>query len=628
MKKHLLALLAPFVLFASVFAQTPWPDNEALESYMDGLIQTYMEENNIAGATVGIVNDGNTVLLKGYGYANVDTGREVDPNNTLFRIGSISKMFVWTAVMQLAEQGRIDLEADVNTYLNDFKIPDTYAKPITLRHLMTHTPGFEDYVIGLFANDTTRLKPLGEILAKEMPARVRPPGVESSYSNHGTGIAAYIVEQISEMEFEDYVEQNILEPLQMRQTTFRQPLPQQLKDSMSKGYTFEEGVFKEKDFEYVPLGPVGAASSTSSDMINFMMAHLQLGSFDGAEILESTTAREMQAPAFSHTESVNPMRMGFIDISQNGVEIIGHGGDTFWFHSSMALFPDHNLGLFLSFNSAKGGGVTSEVLRDFVDHYFPEENPTTETLSVPDEYLQRFAGDYRPNRYPHNRLTYVMALMSSESVEVSGEGTLRTMEDGKANFWLPVDSLTFRNTKDSRTIAFSKNESGEISRMYIGGLPIIAFEKVPLISSQKLHISLFGAALLCFIVTLIYWPLAYLVRRKYNADYMAEYPLSSGIKAIAWLNALIIVGFFIGLAMILSGNGEAIVFGISDSVKALLFLPLISVLLTLMLLFNTFNIWRRGESGIWSRLWYTLITVLSATLLWQFWFWNFLGFNY
>lgn len=628
MKKYLLSLLAPFMLIVSVSAQTPWQDSAALESYMDGLIQTYMEENNIAGATVGVVKDGDRVLLKGYGYADVDSELEVDPNSTLFRIGSISKMFVWTAVMQLAEQGRVDLEADVNTYLNDFRVPDTYAKPVTLRNLMTHTAGFEDYVIGLFANDSTRLKPLSEILASEMPARVRPPGIESSYSNHGTGIAAYIVEQISGMEFEDYVEQNILEPLQMQQTTFRQPLPPQLKNNMSKGYAFENGTFKQKDFEYVPLGPVGAASSTSSDMISFMKAHLQLGSFEGDEILESTTARQMQAPAFSHAESVNPMRLGFIDMSQNGVEIIGHGGDTFWFHSNMALFPNHDLGLFLSFNSANGGGVKSEVLRDFVDHYFPEENLAAESLSVPDGYLQRFAGSYRPNRYPHNRLTYVMALMSSQSVEVSGDETLRTMEDGKANFWFPVDSLTFRNTKDSRTIAFSENERGEINRMYMGTLPIIAFEKIPLISSQKLHFSLFGATLFCFIVTLIYWPLAYLVRRKYNADYMAEYPLSSGIKAIAWLNALIITGFFIGLAIVISGNGEAIVFGMSESVKALLFLPLVSVLLTLMLLFNTFNIWRRGQSGIWSRLWYTLLTVLSVALLWQFWFWNFLGFNY
>ena len=628
MIKHLLALMAPILLFAPVSAQTPWQSSQALESYMDGLIQTYMEENNIAGATVSLVKDGDAILLKGYGYADVENRLEVDPDSTLYRIGSISKMFVWTAIMQLAEQGKLDLETDVNSYLDNFKIPDTFAKPITLKHLMTHSAGFEDYVIGLFAKDSTRLKPLGEILAEEMPARVRPPGVESAYSNHGTGIAAYIVEQVSGMEFEDYVEQRIFEPLQMQHSTFRQPLPQNLKEHMSKGYSFEEGVFKEKDFEFVPLAPVGAASSTATDMINFMITHLQLGQFEEASIMDTETARQMQKPAFRHDEAVNPMRWGFIDMSQNNIEIIGHGGDTFWFHSNMALFPEQNIGLFLSFNSANGGGVKSEVLRDFVDHYFPEENLSSDTLSVPDEYLQRFAGDYRPNRYPHDRLTYVMALLNSNSVGVTDEGTLRTMEDGKANFWLPTDSLTFSNTKDSRSLVFDENKEGEIHRMYSSGLPIIAFEKIPFITSQKLHFSLFGGAGLCFLLTLIYWPSAYLIRRKYQPDYMAEYPLSTGIKSAAWLNALIMIAFFTGLALVVSGSGEAIVFGISQSLKMLLVLPLISVLLTLILLFNTFTIWRRGESGIWSRLWYTLITIFSATLLWQFWFWNLLGFNY
>lgn len=628
MKKSLLTLIAPFVLFISVFAQNPWQDSQALESYMDGLIQTYMKENNIAGATLGIVKDGDAILLKGYGYADIEAQVEVDPQETLFRIGSISKMFVWTAIMQLAEEGKLDLETDINNYLSDFNIPDTFAKPITIKHLMTHTAGFEDYVIGLFAKDTSRLKPLGEILANELPKRVQEPGVESSYSNHGTGIAAYIVEQVTGLSFNEYVEQNILGPLKMERTTFRQPLPENLISSMSEGYRFSEGEFREEEFEYVPLAPVGAASSTASDMINFIKAHLQSGQFGNIEILQNTTARRMQAPAFQHADGVNPMRLGFMDMSQNNIEIIGHSGDTFWFHSNMALFPDHNMGLFFSFNSANGGGVKSEVLRDFVDHYFPEETLQADTLEVSNKYLQRFAGEYRPNRYPHERLTYVMALLSSNSVVLTNEGTLRTMEDGKANFWFPVDSLTFSNTRDSRSIVFDENKKGEINRLYMSGLPIIAFEKVPFISSQNLHFPLLGGAILCFLLTLIYWPVAYLVRRKYKPDYIAEYPLSKGIKSAAWLNAIIMVAFFVGLFFTIGSNGEAIVFGISQTIKLLLLLPLISLVLTLILFFNTFTIWRREESGIWSRLWYSLITIFSTTLIWQLWFWNLLGLNY
>ncbi|MGK7369091.1 MAG: serine hydrolase domain-containing protein, partial [Candidatus Halalkalibacterium sp. M3_1C_030] len=608
MKRHLLALIAPLVLFASVSAQTPWKDNDALESYMDGLVETYMEENNIAGATVGIVKDGNTVLLKGYGQADVDSKTAVDPERTLFRIGSISKMFVWTAVMQLAEEGKLDLEADINRYLADFKVPDTFAQPITMKNLMTHTAGFEDYVIGLFAKNTSSLKPLGEILANELPKRVRKPGVESSYSNHGTGMAAYIVEQISGLSFNEYVEQYILGPLQMQRTTFRQPLPENLRDSMSEGYSFSEGEFRKESFEYVPLAPVGAASSTAADMINFMKAHLQSGQFGDNEILQNVTARRMQAPAFSHAEAVNPMRLGFIDMSQNNIEIIGHGGDTFWFHSNMALFPQHDLGLFISFNSAAGGGIKSEVLRDFVDHYFPEENLQADTLELSNEYLQQFKGDYRPNRYPHERLTYLMALFNTNTVSLTDKGMIRTMENEKANFWFPVDSLVFRNTKNSRTLAFSKDEAGKISRMYMKELPIIAFEKVPLISGKYLHFTLFGATAISFILTMGYWPVAYLSRRKYKPDYMAEYPISKWKKGAAWVNGFFMLAFLLGMAFVVSkGNGEAIVFGIADSIKGLLILPFITIMLTLLMTFFSFRLWRHGESGVWSRLWYTFI---------------------
>ena len=629
MKRHLLALIAPLVLITSVSAQSPWNDNEALESYIDGLVQTYMEENNIAGATIGIVKDGNTVLLKGYGHSDVDSRTAVDPERTLFRIGSISKLFVWTAVMQLAEEGELDLETDINRYLNDFKIPDTYATPITLKHLMTHTAGFEEYVIGLFAKDRSSLRPLGDILADELPKRVREPGTESSYSNHGTGMAAYIVEQVSGMSFDEFVEQYILGPLEMKRTTFRQPLPENLRNSLSKGYRFSEGDFREEPFEYVPLAPIGAASSTASDMINFMKAHLQSGQFSNTEILQSMTARRMQAPAFRHADAVNPMRLGFIDMSQNNVEIIGHGGDTFWFHSNLALFPQHDLGLFISFNSAAGGSVKSEVLRDFVDHYFPEENLPGNTLELSNEYLQQLTGDYRPNRYPHERLTYLMALISTNAVTLSENGMLRTMEDGKANHWFPVDSLVFRNTKDSRTLAFSRDETGKISRMYMKELPIIAFEKVPFISGKYLHFSLFGVTAISFFLTMGYWPLAFFTRRKYKPDYMAEYPISKWKKGTAWTNGFFILAFLIGLAFVVSnGNGEAIVFGIADSIRGLLILPLITILLTLLMVFFTFGMWRQGESGIWSRLWYSLLTLLAVSFLWQLWFWNLLGFNY
>lgn len=256
MRRLLLAILAPFLLISTLSAQSPWPDSTALESYMDGLVNTYMVENNIAGASVGIIKDGKTVLLKGYGSADLEQKKKVKPDSTLFRIGSISKMFVWTAVMQLVEEDKLELDVDINQYLTEIEIPDTYEKPITIKHLMTHTAGFEEYFIGLFAKDSSRLRPLGEILSEEMPARIRRPGTFSSYSNHGTGIAAFIVEEVSGMSFEDYVEERIFKPLNMTKSTFRQPLPDKFASEISKGYAFEGGEYKEKDLNMCPWDPL------------------------------------------------------------------------------------------------------------------------------------------------------------------------------------------------------------------------------------------------------------------------------------------------------------------------------------------------------------------------------------
>ncbi|MFW6101741.1 MAG: serine hydrolase domain-containing protein, partial [Bacteroidota bacterium] len=367
------------------FSQPSLTDSAGLAGFMDGMIQAHLDSRHIAGATVAVVQDTNVIFSKGYGYADIKRNRKVDPNQTLFRIGSISKLFVWTAVMQLHEQGKVELDVDVNQYLDDIKVPDTYTEPVTLKNLMTHTAGFEDYILGLFARDTSALRPLDEILQQQMPARVRPPGRFASYSNHGTGIAACVVETVSGQSWNEYVEEHILDTLNMKHTSFRQPVPQSLPGPLSKGYKFRDGELQEQYFEYIPLAPVGAASSTASDMAKFMITHLQKGSSKGNTILDSSFAKMMQSPAFRPADNVNSIAHGFMNLSQNKTRIIGHGGDTFWFHSLMVLLPEHNVGLFISFNSENGDHAKNLVLEEFMDHFYPEKLSGTDFYMPPEE---------------------------------------------------------------------------------------------------------------------------------------------------------------------------------------------------------------------------------------------------
>jgi CubicO group peptidase (beta-lactamase class C family) len=207
-------------------------DRVELEAFLDGLMTANLADKHIAGATVAVVRDGVLFFAKGYGYADVEHHAPVDPARTLFRVGSATKLFTWTAIMQLVEQGKVDLDGDVNEYL-DFKIPSTYPQAITLKHVMTHTTGFEDDVRDLFTTDAAKIVPLRRWLEAHIPERVRPPGTYSSHSNYATALAGYVVERVSGMPWEDYVEQHILGPLQMTHATVRQPLRERFRRDMS-----------------------------------------------------------------------------------------------------------------------------------------------------------------------------------------------------------------------------------------------------------------------------------------------------------------------------------------------------------------------------------------------------------
>ncbi len=276
-------------------------------------------------------------LTKGYGYADLARSIPVRPDATLFRVGSITKLFTWTAVMQLAEEGKLDLDADVNTYL-DFEIPDTYPQPITLKHMMSHTTGFEEIGFGLFPSRLDLIQPLGKRLIGRMPARVRPPGQVSAYSNYAVELAGYIVERVSGLPYQEYVEKNLFPPLNMAHSTARQPLPAALASDMSVGYNYGRGAFHPNDFQLLPQSE-GAISSTASDLARFMIAHLQNGEYLGARILRPETAQQMHSTLFRMDERVNGLAYGFMERIVNGQRVIGHSGDTLIFVSDLWLLP-------------------------------------------------------------------------------------------------------------------------------------------------------------------------------------------------------------------------------------------------------------------------------------------------
>ncbi|MFL1432930.1 MULTISPECIES: serine hydrolase domain-containing protein, partial [unclassified Nocardiopsis] len=340
---------------AAPTAELTGPD---LDAWLDGLIPAALDGAGIPGAAVSVVHDGELLTARGYGYA--DTGADggapvpVDPEDTLFRVGSVSKLFTATAVMQLVEQGRVDLDTDVHEYI-DFTIPTAFDEPITVRHLLTHTPGFEEAVQGLILPDGAE-PDLGEVLKADPPEQIYPPGTVPAYSNYGNALAGYVVEQVSGEPFADYVQENVLEPAGMDASAFAQPLPAELRERLAGGYQATGS--PAAPFETVSGAPAGALTSSATDMARFMLAHL--GDSEGVG-LSPETLELMHSPALDEdslgTLAAGPrMTLGFFDETRNGHRILGHGGDTLYFHSEMQILPEEDTGIFITLN---GSGDTA-----------------------------------------------------------------------------------------------------------------------------------------------------------------------------------------------------------------------------------------------------------------------------
>jgi CubicO group peptidase (beta-lactamase class C family) len=595
-------------------------DPAELEAYLDGVMEVALEANHTAGGVVAVVSGGRVLLAKGYGYADWENRTPVDPETTLFRIGSVSKLFVWTSVMQMVEQELLDLDTDVNEYL-DFEVPATYPEPVTLNHIMAHAAGFEDYVLGLFGDEPEDVLPLGDLLKEQIPARVRPPGDVSSYSNHATGMAAYMVERVSGVEWKEYVDRNILEPLGMEHTTFVQPIPARLADDMSKGYQWRANRFNEEDFEYVPMAPVGAAAATATDMARFMIAHLRFGQYGERRILSEETARFMQTEHFRAEPDVNGFAHGFANMSQGGEHIIGHGGDTRLFHTGLWLFPEHDLGIFMSFNTQSGSGARGHVFDAFMERYFPyDATPPT----PPEDFAgraDRFTGEFRSNRFSHTTLAKLSAL-NEVSVSLTPRGTLRTLDTE----WVEIAPLIFMEEDGPRRLVFREDAEGNITHFFVSTSPYASFERMPMAEQPGTNVALIILAGVCLLVSFLSPFVGWGIRKWYGVSSDDLVRLPGGARLSLW-TAATLFGLGAVLVGVLTGTANLAV-ALPRLLWFALLLLVIAVLPTLATVFFTARAWWKGEGRLTVRIAYTVAAFSLCLFIWQLNTWNLLGWKY
>ena len=644
-QEHVIAPPAPAVAPKASETKTqtpervPGPATHALtktdaEAWLDGFFPYALQRGDVAGAVVVVVKDGAVLLQKGYGYSDVGERKPVDPERTLFRPGSVSKLFTWTAVMQLVEQGKLDLDADINTYL-DFKIPPRQGAPVTLHNLMTHGAGFDEVGGLLLIYDPREPHPLREELKRWMPPRVTAPGSIPAYSNYGADLAGYIVQRVSGEPFEAYIERHIFAPLGMKFATFRQPLPDMLAPWMSKGYPLASG--DPKPFEIDTTQPDGALSASGGDMGRFMIAHLQNGAFGASRILEEATAVRMHTTAWEFLPPLNRMLLGFYENNLNGHRVITHGGDLQWFHSELNLFIDDGVGVFVSLNSLGKDGAAEQIrtgfFREFSDRYFPAPLPEGSVdLETAAAHAHLIAGRYISSRRSHESFLAALNLLGQTRVLATENGSISVPDlkglNGEPKRWREIAPLVWRNIGGPDRIA-AKIEKDRVICIGYDELPFMPFQPVPWWSSAAWLLPLLAVAGAALVGNTLAWPATALVRRHYGVrpDLTRPEARAHRLVRIASLLATLMVIAWVVLIQLLSGDLGWIGPHMNPWISSLR-------LFTLVIVFTTsaialWNLWKmlRSRRKWLAKIWGALLAISFLTLFYVAVVFHLLGYS-
>lgn len=589
------------------------------DAWLDGMIPVGLNAGDIAGAVIVIVKDGQVLTARGYGYADKARGIRVDPDQTLFRPGSVSKLFTWTAVMQLVEQGKIDLDADINTYL-DFRIPPKFGKPITMRHLMTHTPGFEETIKYLILTDPKTKPSLERGVKRWVPTRIYAPGSTPAYSNYGAALAGYIVQRVSGQRFEDYVQAHIFAPIGMTRSTFEQFLPPTFAATMSKGYRVASA--DPMAFERLDLAPAGALTASGMDMGRFMIAHLDRG----AGLLKPETADRMHAVANRPFPDLPGMALGFYYEDRVGVKIFGHGGDTDWFHSDLHLYPDSRVGIFVSFNSLGKEGAAyplrSQLFEQFTDRYFAKGNVAPKTDANARRYAEAVAGTWEMSRGGFTNWVSMTSVIQPITIERNEDDTISVsaLRDfaGNVKKWRSIGPWLWQEVGGDEKLAARVEGGKPVALASAQFAPIIVMHPAPPSRNGAVIVPILAVTTAIVLLTAFAWPIIALVRRRYG--YVAplagrDLQLHRVSRIGAWCLSAVILGWT--TILIALGNDVSILDGRLDVWMRLLQLfTLLGIAGTVAAIARAVSMVRFGKGGWIAKLWSILFAASCVAMCW------------
>jgi CubicO group peptidase (beta-lactamase class C family) len=635
-----------------------------LEAYADGLADAITQSDNMMGFSVSMVRKDRVLLSKGYGLAQLPD-KAVDPERSLFRIGSVSKLFTYIAAHQLREQGKLDLQKPANDYLPDaLKIPaDGMQGVVRVQDLLQHTAGFEDIALGhLFVFHPRPVLTLEDYLAKHRPRRVREPGTAAVYSNYSVALLGAIVARVSGQRYEDYVEQHIFKPLQMTHSTFREPInteglresligdpkskasgtadarqiPKNLRPDISDGTNFSNGVFEANAFEYIgQIAPAGGMSSTASDMAKFAQTLLSDGTLGDAKILSAASLRAMQSNCYTNGKgahaaadastfelNVQPICNGFLTMDfrmpQRTVRGYGHGGATMFFHTAFMTIPELDIAVFVSTNTDEGRKPAAQMANKLLEHLHPEIKHTASTpYAVSKETVAEYAGSYLSERRAFFGLEGFLTSLSFQAVtpdtrEDAPAGALLITGGAGIARYVPIGADVYQNS-DTRTIAKFLRDADKKVYAYTAGEGISLAKKVSTTNSAMLPMGLMIFAGIVAIFSLI--SAVYSNSRGHRVGLRSVRGLSIGNALLT----LIVLGLF-GLTVAALSDPAAVFAYPSAAAKLFMYGLLLLALIAIVRAAFIARVWRSE----WSRIAkagyvFSVLVFLALTLtLWRF----------
>ncbi|MFX3638991.1 MAG: serine hydrolase domain-containing protein [Candidatus Pristimantibacillus sp.] len=597
-----------------------------LEQTIDSVVLNGMETAHIPGTAVVVTIGDEIIFSKGYGYADVERQIPVNPQQTIMRIGSLTKTLTATAVMQLKERGKLALDQDVGTYLTAFKVPSYRNQPITLQHLLTHTAGLDEAIYELAAASESRAMSADQYLRRyfAMQPPIREPGTEFAYSNAGLGLAGVVVEQIAGSTLSDYMSHNLFEPLDMPSATFsvRENDP-----NMAKSYVYHDGNYVQIPYSYLNLPGSGVLSVVPNEWAHFMLAQLNGGLYAGQRITADATIEEMHARQFSEHPDMEGVGYGFFrDRLPNGMLILWHLGNVDGFSAKMQLIPAQKLGIFVISNATASGTQLTDLVTDAITGLLPAAQTQPAAEIAASVNLEQYVRNYTLGLSPRHGWGKWFKWLGGRNFEVRSAGDILEITgvfpDGsgmeQTRGYLPLNSGLFKNRENGEYIRLHQQE-GKWKMTFTHGVTIN--EQPPFLQRPSTLMTVYaGFALLwfaLFVIGLARYVLRLFMRKQSNK-------LGS-----IFLVASIYIVYTVG--QLLYGNSEIITRGYPAwyawGFSSLPFLAAAIAIYAVIRSFRSCDLSKMANERL-HRYSHSLIALMALSHLYFLFYWNMLSIHY